>query len=178
MSNITRSSGETSADHPVGRAGRNAIHPVVSFIYHENQLLDTGAFYEWLDLFDSDGTYWVPTSVKQTDRLLQPSIALEDKMLLKLRIDRMSHAQAHSLKPAVSGIRVIQHPRLLQSGGDAMVRAECNVIYFEHQGERTVSVAGVARYALRPHAEGFRIIEKRIDLLGADGVVPNMQLFI
>lgn len=178
MTSINKLSSVTVGHKQSAGAGDETNQALVSFIYHENYLLDTRAFLQWLDLFDDDGIYWVPVSADQTDRRLHASIALEDKILLKLRIDRMTHAQAHSLKPAVSGIRVIQQPRLVQSTDDALVCAECNVIYFEHQGEHTVTVAGVARYTLRPQAEGFRIVEKRVDLLGASGVVPNMQLFI
>ena len=70
-----------------------------AFLAHEADLLDAGRFDDWLDLFDEDGLYWVPSSRDQTDMDGQVSIMLEDKPLLKLRITRLSHPRAHSVLP-------------------------------------------------------------------------------
>lgn len=160
--------------------GQSLERRISQFIYRENRLLDEQRYREWLDLFADEGVYWVPTQKNQTDRRLQASIALEDKMLLKLRIDRMEHAQAHSLLPEVSGVRVIQQPCVpaADTPHESFLHARCNVVYFEHQGDKAATVAGIVNYTLRAHNDSFHIIEKRVDLLGADGIIPTLQLFV
>ena len=72
---------------------------VRSFLTHEADLLDRGQFQEWLELFDEDGVYWVPSSPTQVDMHGQVSIMLEDKNLLKMRVARLSHPKAHAVNP-------------------------------------------------------------------------------
>ena len=69
---------------------------VQAFLIHEADLLDRGLFGEWVDLFDEDGIYWVPSSPFQEDMRGQVSIILEDKELLKLRATRLAHPNAHA----------------------------------------------------------------------------------
>ena len=42
---------------------------VQAFLIREADLLDRGLFGEWVDLFDEDGIYWVPSSPFQEDML-------------------------------------------------------------------------------------------------------------
>jgi len=157
------------------------------FVYYETRLLDERRFEQWYDLFDEDGVYWIPTDEAQTDKDTQPSIALENRMLLKLRIDRMQHAQAHSLHPQVRGLHVIQRPEILSREGLTGLAEDrhlvaCNMLYMERQGEQQVTLGGCARYVLRRAQGGgrqhWRIMEKRVALLGCEGFLPAVQLFI
>ena len=72
---------------------------VSAFLTYEADLLDSCKFDEWLDLFASDAIYWIPSSSDQTDMKGQVSIILEDKPLLTLRIQRLSHPRAYSVTP-------------------------------------------------------------------------------
>jgi len=156
------------------------------FVYYETQLLDERRFDEWYDLFDEDGVYWIPTDEAQTDRDTQPCIALENRMLLKLRIQRMQHAQAHSLHPQVRSLHVIQRPDVLSrealnlpaSLSDDVHAVACKLLYMERQGEQQITLGGTARYLLRQQGPQWRIVEKRVTLLGCEGFLPAIQLFI
>jgi len=172
------------------------------FVYVETRLLDEGRYEQWYELFDEDGVYWVPASEDagetagqtRTDRDAQASLALENRMLLKLRIMRMQHAQAHSLHPKVRGLHVIQRPEVLERKAlngsldlpDDVYAVACNMLYMERQGERQITLGGTLRYLLRRHGAacgnsgnaGWRIAEKRVMLLGCDGFLPAIQLFI
>ena len=59
----------------------------VKFVYREARLLDEKRFDEWYELFTEDAYYWVPLVPGQTDPLAHNSLAYEDKLLLKLRIE-------------------------------------------------------------------------------------------
>ena len=43
------------------------IQEVSSFLTHEADLLDQGNFEAWLELYEDDALYWVPSSPEQTD---------------------------------------------------------------------------------------------------------------
>ncbi len=151
---------------------------LTDFVYLENRLLDERRYEQWYELFADDGVYWVPTDEDQTDKELHASIALEDKMLLKLRIDRMRHAQAHSLHPKVRALRVVQRPEMLPPTPDGLQVAGCNLIYMERQGGSQVTLGASVRYTLRSAGQVLRIVEKRVALLGCDGFFPAIQLFV
>jgi len=168
------------------------------FVYFETRLLDERRFEDWYTLFDEDGVYWIPASAsadaplpatltercadRQETRQTQAALALENRMLLKLRIARMQHAQAHSLHPTVRGLHVIQRPEVLDHAVLAlppdMHAVACNLMYMERQGEHQVTLGGSARYLLRDHGRQWRIVEKRVLLLGGDSFLPAIQLFI
>ena len=73
---------------------------VVRFVLREARLLDEKRFDEWYELFTEDAYYWVPLAAAQTDPLAHNSLAYEDKLLLKLRIERLKLPTAYAQKPA------------------------------------------------------------------------------
>lgn len=150
---------------------------LAEFVYDENRLLDERRFDEWYELFADDGVYWIPTRPDQTDRKGEASIALEDRLLLKLRISRLGHERAHSLHPQVRSMHVVQRPQALAAaaGLDAV---SCNLAYFEYQGGTQVVLGARVRYLLRETGGALRIVEKRIQLLNCDGYLRAIQLLI
>lgn len=148
------------------------------FVYLENRLLDERRYEQWYELFAEDGVYWVPFDEDQTDKELHASIALEDRMLLKLRIDRMNHAQAHSLHPKVRAMHVVQRPEVLPDTPEGLHVVACNVMYMERQKGNQLTLGAGVRYVLRPVDGGLRIVEKRVAILGCEDFLPAIQLFI
>ena len=77
---------------------------ITQFIYHEARLLDEKRWDEWYELFTEDGHYWVPLTRDQPDADLHTSLAYEDKLLLRLRIERLpppaAVAASAELEPA------------------------------------------------------------------------------
>lgn len=150
---------------------------LVDFVYLENQLLDDGKYQAWYELFAQDGVYWVPSRPDQDDRDSQVSIALETRMLLALRIARLSHPRAHSLQPAVRGMHIVQRPEVLDTTGP-LLQARAQVMYLEYQAGHQITLGARVRYTLRPENDGFKIVEKRVELLNSDAFLPAIQLFI
>lgn len=150
------------------------------FVWQENALLDQGRFDEWYELFAQDGLYWIPGESGQKSPEGRMSIALENRMLMRLRIDRLSHHRAFSLQPGVRGLRVIQHPRLQsdQPDEDGCYTVRTNLIYSEYQKQKTEVLPATASYRLRAVGQAWEIVEKRVDLLSVDGYLPTIQLFI
>jgi hypothetical protein len=62
---------------------------LIGFVVHEARLLDELRFDEWLELFTEDGRYWMPLEYGQTDPILRNSLFYDDKLLLKIRVERL-----------------------------------------------------------------------------------------
>lgn len=152
---------------------------VVRFIYREARLLDEKRFDEWYELFTDDGYYWVPLSPGQTDPLAHNSLAYEDKLLLKLRIERLKLPTAYSQKPASRCLHVLQLPEVERSDdarGEVFMRTP--FLYTETRGDESQRYAALAWHTLVRTDAGLRIRLKRVDILNADAALPSIQLFL
>src|SRR5436190_8845286 len=72
---------------------------LIDFVLREARLLDQQRLEDWLDLFAEDGHYWMPVEWGQTDPRLTTSLMYEDKLLLKIRIDRLKGKSTYSQSP-------------------------------------------------------------------------------
>lgn len=152
---------------------------IVDFIFYENKLLDSERYDEWYELFAEDGVYWIPGSSQQTDPENEISIALENKLLLRLRIERLAHQRAFSLQPQVKGLRLVQNPCVLNADITlGLIQVETNIIYSEYQADRTDIYPASVIYYLQPKQQSWEIVQKKVNLLAVDGHLPCIQLFV
>ena len=152
---------------------------LAKFIYQEARLLDEKRFDEWYELFTEDAYYWVPLAPGQTDRLTHNSLAYEDKLLLKLRIERLKQPTAFSQKPASRCLHVLQVPEVEKSdaaGGEFLLRTP--FLYTETKGDDSQRYAATAWHTLVQSSQGLKIKLKRVDILNADAALPSIQLFL
>ena len=71
------------------------------FVVHEAELIDDRRWDDWLALFAPDGRYWIPLQgAAQVDADSHNALALEDRLLLELRVKRLHSPRAHSQHPA------------------------------------------------------------------------------
>lgn len=156
------------------------LSDATDFVLYENYLLDNCNYNDWYDLFSDDGVYWVPGSSDQKNTLDSISIALENKLLLKLRIERLSHKRSFSLQPTVKGIRVVQPPRLRSTelNEEGCLVVETNIIYSEFQSSQVEQHPAKVVYHLKPKGDSWEIFIKKIKLLAVDGYLPSIQLFV
>jgi len=153
---------------------------LADFVANEAALLDAGRFDDWLALYTDDGRYWVPLAgAAQADPYSHQSLAFEDRLLLQLRIDRMKSPRAHSLRPRSRCQHVLQRSRIDavdEAGRSATLSTP--FIYIETRGELQLTLAGTCRHRLVHTDLGWRLREKRVDLLDPDRAYPAIQLFI
>jgi len=149
---------------------------VTRFIYKEARLLDERRFDEWYELFTEDGYYWVPLSPGQTDPLAHNSLAYEDKLLLKLRIERLRLPTAYSQKPQSRCLHVLQAPEVEKTETGYLARTP--FIYTETRGEESQRYAATAWHTLVMLEGQLRMRLKRVDILNADSALPSIQLFL
>lgn len=148
------------------------------FVYDEARIVDEKRFDEWYELFTDDGLYWMPLTRGQPDGRLHTSLFHEDKLLLKVRIERLRNPNAFSQAEPSWCQHVLQQP-LVESRDDAagtyVVRTP--FVYAESQKDRQDFYAGVAWHHLVVVDGRLRIRMKKIELLNCDAALPSIQLF-
>lgn len=152
---------------------------LVGLVYREARLLDAKAYDEWYELFAADGRYWVPMSATQIDPQGEQSIAYEDKLLLRIRIERLRGPRTYSERPPTVSQHVLQVPELIEHAAQEnrfMLRTP--FIYVEARGTDQLVLAGTARHRVRIEDAALRVVEKRIDLLNASAPLPAIRLFL
>ena len=152
---------------------------LIRFVRYEARLIDDKRFDEWYELFTDDAYYWVPASPRQSDPLGHNSLAYEDKLLLKLRVERMKSPRAYSLRPEVRCLHVLQEAdieKLDYERGEFLTRTP--FIYTETRGDDSQRYAASAWHTLVWTGERLRIKLKRVDILNCDAALPSIQLFL
>lgn len=151
---------------------------LVGFVYAEAALVDAGRYDEWLALFAEDGLYWLPLDASQTNHRREQSIACEDKLLLRVRIERLKGPRTYSNQPPARCLHVLQAPVVESADGTAnqyVTRAP--FFYIETRGDAQITLAGRVMHRLRIEGSELRIVEKRVDLINADAALPPIFLF-
>src|SRR5215467_13313591 len=69
---------------------------LIEFVYREARLIDEKCFDEWYELFAADGRYWMPLTRGQPPGAGHTSLFDEDKLLLRLRIERLRNPHSFS----------------------------------------------------------------------------------
>ena len=152
---------------------------IARFIRHEARLIDEKRLDEWLDLFTDDAHYWVPATPGQPDPVQHNSLAYEDKLLLRLRIERLKSPRAYSQRPPSRSLHVLQAPDLENADpGRGEFRTRTPFIYTETRGDESQRYAATAWHTLVWSGERLRIRLKRVDLLNCDAALPSIQLFL
>jgi len=149
----------------------------VALVYHEARLIDEKRFDEWYELFTADALYWMPLSRDQPPGEMHTSLLYEDKLLLKVRIERLRHPNAFSQQQASYCQHVLQQPAL-ESGdpasGACIIRTP--FIYVEAKLDRQLLLAGVAHHHLVSDSGQWKIRMKKIELLNREAALPSIEL--
>jgi 3-phenylpropionate/cinnamic acid dioxygenase small subunit len=146
------------------------------FIYHEARLLDEKRWDEWFALFTGDGHYWVPLTRNQPDAEYHTSLAYEDTLLLRLRIERLRR-RPPSQHPESWSQHVLQQPEIESQDGCAVV-TRTPFCYAEARGDAIQTLTGVVLHYLVQQDGALRIRLKRVNLLNCEAALPSVQLFL
>ncbi len=155
----------------------------IEFVYAEARLLDALKFEDWLDLFAEDGHYWMPLAHDQVDAKLHTSLMSEDKLLLRIRVERLKGQRTYSQQPRSRCHHLLQRPEIQADNpwhkpeaGQYVVRTAFH--YVEARVDDQKLYAGWTTHELRVENGQLRIRQKRVDLLNCDAALSNIQLFM
>ncbi len=102
----------------------------------------------------------------------------EDKLLLKLRIERLRNPHAYSQAQPSWCQHVLEAPGIEDRGtatGVAVMRTP--FLYLESRGDHSQVYAGVAWHYLKAVNRRLAIAMKKVELVNCDAALPSLQLF-
>jgi hypothetical protein len=190
---MTDSRSHESSNRSRDSSNRTHESQLAEFVYREARLLDEKHFDAWYELFTDDARYWMPLTRGQPDGRTHTSLFYEDKLLLKVRIERLRHPNAFSQQQPSFCQHVLQQPALEQAGpaaggsplsaagfllasDDFLLRTP--FMYLESQLDTQILLAGVAYHHLTSIDGALRIRMKKIELLNCDAALPSIQMLI
>src|SRR6185437_1884019 len=122
---------------------------LADFVYREARLIDEKRLDEWYELFTEDARYWMPLTRGQPDGETHTSLFYEDRLLLKVRIERLRSPNAFSQQQPSFCQHVLQQPAVETFDADAnryVLRTP--FLYCETQLDHQLILAGVAHHHL------------------------------
>ena len=152
---------------------------LIDFVYAEARMLDEQRFDDWLNLFTEDAHYWMPLAPDQQDPRLHASLLYEDKLLLRVRVERLAGARTYSQQPRSRSHHLLQQPSIERADRDA---GTCTLRtafhYVETRLDTQTLFAGWATHDLVTEDGALRIKLKRVDLVNCDAAFGNINLFM
>jgi benzoate/toluate 1,2-dioxygenase beta subunit len=150
---------------------------LTDFVIEEARLLDARRFRDWMALFADDGTYWVPAVPDQQSPFDQASLFYDDRDLMKTRIDRLEHPRIHVQTPPSRTAHLVGNVVIEQADeGSGEYLLGSTVIMVEYRDDTQRIFAGRQHHRLRRDGAGFRIVQKRVDLINCDGAFEAMAV--
>ncbi len=152
---------------------------LAAFVVREARLIDEQRFDEWLDLYDENGHYWMPLEYGQADPRSGNSLMYEDKLLLRIRCERLKGARTFSQKPKSRCCHVLQAPTVdsRDEAGNLYV-THTPFHYVETRFDEQQLFAGWAKHHIMVVDGMMKIRLKRVDLVNCDAAFGNIQLFM
>jgi 3-phenylpropionate/cinnamic acid dioxygenase small subunit len=152
---------------------------LIDFVLYEARLLDQQRLEDWLDLFAEDGHYWMPVEQGQTDPRLTTSLMYEDKLLLKIRIERLKGKSTYSQSPKSRCHHVLQMPQVDERNDEERHYVTWTPMhYVESRAEEQTLYAAWATHHLAMIDGALKIRLKRVDLVNCDAALGSIQLFL
>ena len=150
---------------------------VIRLIYREARLIDEKRFDEWYELFSEDAYYWVPLTHDQPDGLNHTSLAWEDKLLLKLRVERLKNPRSYSQHPVSRCVHVLQQPEIELAEPERWL-TRTQFMYLESRGDDQQTYGGHVLHTIVLRDGALRIQLKRVNLINCDAALPSIQMFL
>ena len=168
---------EAVARAPTARASAIERSVFEAFLFAEARLLDERRFRDWMALFADDGTYWVPAVADQDSPFNQASLFFDDRELMTTRVDRLEHPRIHIQTPPSRTAHLIGNV-ILDEADDARgeYAVSSTVIMVEYRDDHQRVFAGRQIHRLRRAADGFRILQKRVNVVNCDSAFEAMAV--
>jgi 3-phenylpropionate/cinnamic acid dioxygenase small subunit len=165
----------------------SALRDIERFLYREAALLDDKSWQDWLALYTDDCFYWIPSTMSQSDPVNTISLFAENRMMMEMRIIRVSHPRAFSQEFPTRTSHIIGNVMIEPDEGaghdggtnpraDLVVRSSLHVLEYRKEDQRMFG--GTVRHWLRRDGTDWKIALKRIDLINCDAPMETVQLFL
>jgi benzoate/toluate 1,2-dioxygenase beta subunit len=146
------------------------------FLLHEARLLDEARFDEWLALFTSEATYWVPSEPGQSSPLDTVSLMYDDRRLLETRVRRLASPRIYSQEPRSRTSRIVTNVTLEPTGLPERPLVRSKFMLVEYRRDQQRLFAGTCLHQLQAEAGRIRIASKRVDLVNCDAALDGLVI--
>lgn len=156
------------------------------FLYAEARLIDEDRLEQWLTLFTSDGSYWIPSD-ENADPEYETSIIYDDKLQLEKRIYQLRNKHL-AQDPRSRTVHVISNVQVEPGDNQNEVTIRCNQIIHElrpgdHQRlqaglGQSRSFAARCKYVLRNQKAEWCIALKQVLLIDRDLPLENISFIL
>jgi benzoate/toluate 1,2-dioxygenase subunit beta len=151
---------------------------IENFLYREARLMDENAYQEWLALWAGDDIcYWVPGSGSETDPDVQISIIYDNRKRLEGRIKRLASGYAYAQDPKSRMRRIISNIEVEQGPGGVITTWSNFTLGEFRRGKQDIFV-GRTMHKLRPEADSFKILLKKVFLVNSDSYIDNLTFLL
>jgi 3-phenylpropionate/cinnamic acid dioxygenase small subunit len=141
---------------------------VEQFLYRQADALDEKRWGDFIGMFTDDGMYWMPPAPHYTTWEGMPSIFIEDRDLMTVRMKRVQHPHAWSQHPDWGTNHVVSNviiERVEPKTGEVHVRSRFHMM--ELRRDELRHFAGTYRHRLKLTKDGFRIKLQRVDMVNS-----------
>jgi 3-phenylpropionate/cinnamic acid dioxygenase small subunit len=154
------------------------------FLYQEARLLDERRLEEWLELFTSNGLYWIPID-ENSDPEKEPSILYDDAATRAQRVYQLLHQPHWSQMPPSRTQHMISNVEVADGETPETAVVRCSVAVFElrpgdprqfGRGDERF-FAGRCDYQLH-YQNGWRIAFKKLVLINRDLPIPSLSFIL
>lgn len=147
---------------------------VSQFINYEADLLDHKSYQEWLDLWTDTGLYIIPTDLNETNYLDTLNLALDNSAMRRMRVARLESGESVSAIAAGNTVRMMSRVHILEAT-DELVTVRCAMTLNELRHGTLVTYPASIQYKLIPTVDSFKLEQKVIKLLHADGFLRTVS---
>lgn len=155
------------------------LREIEEFLYQEASLLDRLDLDAWIELYDEEGTYWMPAIIDQEDALNHVSLMYDDRVMMEIRKRNFVHPRAASKDYPVRASHIISNVRIAsvdEAKGELSVTSNFQCVSY-YRDKQTL-YAGTYLHVLIQKPDGFRILHKRVNLINCDGVLGTIIIYL
>jgi 3-phenylpropionate/cinnamic acid dioxygenase small subunit len=165
---VARKAAPARAAKANGKGAGLLQREVEQFLYRQAEALDDKRWQAFIDLFADDGMYWMPPAPHYTTWEGMPSIFIEDRDLMTVRMKRVQHPHAWSQHPDWGTNHVVSNviiEKVDPKAGEVHVRSRFHMMELRRDDLR--HFAGTYRHRLKLTDGGFRIKLQRVDMVNS-----------
>ena len=170
----------------IARDWSNPGQPVASELHYEIsallnrecRLLDDGRFEEWLDLFQEQCVYWIPSDVKPHDPGRTITWEIQDRRRLEDKIARFRTGFAFSQLPPTRTRHCLNNIEAW-AVGETELRVRTNLTIHTYRKGEHGTLACMGGYVLQRQDDESWLIElKQVNLIDADQAQGNISFML
>jgi 3-phenylpropionate/cinnamic acid dioxygenase small subunit len=162
----------------MAQANQITNESAADFVYREARAIDEKRFDDWYEMFTEDAIYWMPLTRNQPDGINHNSLFYDDRLLLKVRIERLKSPRSFSQAVPSYCQHVLQQPMLERRDpdtGECVLRTP--MIYVETRRDEQIVLAATAWHHLVTVDGAIRMRLKKVELVNPDAGFPSIQMF-